>query len=116
VFISALAFSITSHAEKRLNVVVIAHSFSTRSEAREVLRRQGWTKTTNLSQADAILVVCRSARSWPLNNSYSSIEGLNSDAESLYNMTASNFHIYIYRINDDLSVNEIKHDYYPANE
>lgn len=115
-FVSALAFSITAYAERGLSVAVIAHSVSTRMEAREVLRRQGWTETTNLRQGDAILVVCRSGLSWPLNSSYDSIKELDEDADSQLNISGSNFHIYIYRINDDLSVDEIKHIHYPAND
>lgn len=115
-FSGAIAYSVTANAQRGLSVAVIAHSVSTRMEAREVLRRQGWTETTNLRQADAILVVCRSGLSWPLNSSYNSIKELDKAADSQLNITGSNFHVYIYRINDDLSVNEIKHIHYPANE
>jgi hypothetical protein len=116
VFVCASAFSVSVYAQKGLGVAVIAHSISTRMEAREVLRRQGWTGTTNLRQADAILVVCRSGLSWPLNSSYNSIRELDDDADSQLNISGSNFHIYVYRINDDLSVDEIKHINYPAND
>lgn len=115
-FICAFFFSVPAYAERGLSVAVIAHSISTRMEAREVLRRQGWTETTNLRQADAILVVCRSGLNWPLNSSYRSIKELNDDADSQLNIGGSNFHIYVYRINDNLSVDEVKHIHYPASE
>ena len=110
----SLAPSVVS-AERALNVAVIAHSISTSMEAREVRRRNGWTET-DLRQADAILVVCRSGLNWPLNSSYDSIKELDDDADSLLNISGSNFHIYIYRINSDLSVDEIKHVHYPADD
>lgn len=112
----ATALSAPAYAERGLSVAVIAHSVSTRMEAREVLRRQGWTETTNLRQADGILVVCRSGLTWPLNSSYDSIKELDDDADSQLNISGSNFHIYVYRINDDLSVDEVKHIHYPAND
>lgn len=112
----ATALSSPAHAERGLNLGVIAHSVSTRMEAREVLRAQGWTETRNLRQADGILVVCRSGLTWPLNRYYSSIGELDNDANSQLNISGSNFHIYVYRINNDLSVNKVKHVHYPANE
>lgn len=115
-FVCVLVFSVPAYAERGLSVAVIAHSISTRMEAREVLRRQGWTETTNLRQADAILVVCRSGLNWPLNSSYRSIKELDDDADSQLNISGSNFHIYVYQINDNLSVDEVKHIHYPANE
>lgn len=115
-FFASFAFSGPAFAQRGLGVAVIAHSVSTRMEAREVLRRQGWSETTNLRQADAILVVCRSGLNWPLNSSYDSIKELDEDADSQLNISGSNFHVYVYRINDDLSVNEVKHIHYPAND
>jgi hypothetical protein len=102
-------------AERGLNVAVIAHSISTSREAREIRRRNGWTET-DLRQADAILVVCRSSLNWPLDSSYDSINELDDDADSQLNISGSNFHIYICRINNDLSVDEIKHVNYPAED
>ena len=112
----ATALSVPAHAERGLSVAAIAHSLSTRMEAREVLRRQGWTETTNLRQADGILVVCRSGLTWPLNSLCESIKELDEAADSQLNISGSNFHIYVYRINDDLSVDEVKHIHYPAND
>lgn len=112
----SIAPSVPANAERGLSVAVIAHSFSTRMEAREVLQRQGWTEATNLHQADQILVVCRIGLSLPLNSSYGSIDELGKDADSQLNTSGANFHIYVYRINDDLSVDEVKHIHYPADD
>lgn len=112
-FLSVTTLS-QANTGKRLELAVIAHSISTRIEAREVLRRQKWAESTNILQADGILVVCRSGLSWPLNSSYDSVKDLDEDADSQLNISGSNFHIYIYTINNDLSVVEIKHIHYPA--
>ncbi len=101
-----------TEAERELNLSVIAHSVSTRAEARKILRQERWSETSNLQQADGILVVCRSMLSDPLDSSYSSIKELDEDAESQLNIGVSNFHVYVYRINDDLSVDELQHGYY----
>jgi hypothetical protein len=115
-FVGALVLSIPAQADRTLSVAVIAHSVSARMEAQEVLRRQGWTETTNIGQADAILVVCRSGLIFPLRSSYDSIKELDDDANSQLNISGSNFHIYLYRINVDLSVDEIKHIHYTSND
>lgn len=115
-FISAIATSLPTYAERGLSLGVIAHSVSTSMEAREVLRQQGWSETPNLRQADGILVVCRSMLGYPLNSSYNSIKELDDDANAQLNISGSKFHIYLYQINDDLSVNEVKHINYPANQ
>ena len=102
-----LAFQ--AKAERGLNVVVIAHSLSTRAEARAVLRKQGWFETENLRQADGILVVCRSNLKTPLSDNYISKKELDEDADSQLNISGANFHIYVFRINDNLSVDEVNH-------
>ena len=117
VLTSSLLFSITPKtalAQRGLSVAVVAHSISTRMEARKVLARQGWTDTTNLRQADGILVVCRSGLNWPLNDSYRSFKELNDDADSQLNISGSKFHIYLYKMNDDLSVEKVAHQSFPA--
>jgi hypothetical protein len=115
ILLGLLTLSRAASAQRGLNVAVIAHSISTRNEAREVLRRQAWSEKS-LRQADAILVVCRSGLNWPLSSSYNSIKELDEGARSQLNISGSNFHIYIYRINDNLSVDEIKHIHYKAND
>ena len=101
-------------AQRGTSVVVVAHSVSTSVEARKVLSRQGWTETTNLRQADGIVVVCRSGLNWPLSDSYRSYKELNDDAESQLNISVSNFHIYVYKLNGNMSVEKIDHRKYPA--
>jgi 23S rRNA C2498 (ribose-2'-O)-methylase RlmM len=65
-------------------VFVIAHSISTRAEARKVIQKKGWIENTNSEQAKGILVVCRSGLSYPLNSSYKNIKELNEDANMQY--------------------------------
>lgn len=115
-FFVTIAISVPAHAERGLSLAVIAHSVSTSMEARKVLRQQGWSETSSLRQAEGILVVCRSTLSYPLSSSYNSIKELDKDADSQLNISGPNFHVYLYRINDKLSVDEVKHIQYPANE
>jgi hypothetical protein len=116
VLIVALSAPLTVYAQRGLNVAVIAHSISTRVEARKVMQRQGWSEAANLRQADAILVVCRSGLNWPLSSSYRTIKELDDDADSQLNISGANFHIYIYQINNNLGVDEVKHVHFPAND
>ena len=118
VLTSSLFFTATPQtalAQQGLSVAVVAHSISTRSEARKVLARRGWTETTNLQHADGILVVCRSSLNWPLNDSYQSFKELDDDADAQRNMSGSKFHIYVYKLNDDLSVEKVAHQRSSAN-
>ena len=96
-------------------IAVIAPSVSTSIEARSIMRRLGWVQT-NLREAQFILVVVRSMLFNPLNYSYDSIKELQDDADMQLNISGENFHIYIYQINDDLSVTQIKHASYKAND
>lgn len=104
-----------SHAQQKrgLGVAVIAPSVSTSMEARKILTRQGWSQA-NLRNADGILVVVRSMLFNPLNYSYRSIGDLQNDADTQLNISGVNFHIYLYQINDDLSVTQLKHISYKA--
>jgi len=96
-------------------VIVVAPSVSTSMEARRVLQQLKWVRTDSYKQADAILVVVRSVLFNPLSYSYSSVCDLLADAESQLNIAGLNFHVYVYQLNDDLSVNQIGHESYPAN-
>lgn len=101
-------------AESRsLNMAVIAPSVSTSMEARSIMRQKGWIET-NFRQADGILVVVRSMLFNPLSYSYRSIGDLQKDADMQLNISGENFHVYIYQINDDLSVTQLKHINYKA--
>ena len=98
------------------DVFVIAHSISTRSEARLVMQKQGWGRAATPSQANGILVVCRSGLSYPLNSSYRNIKELNDDADSQLNISGSNYHIYVFNLNGNKTLSEAQHVYYPAND
>lgn len=96
-------------------LAIIAPSVSTSIESKEILNRNGWVES-NFRQAQGILVVVRSMLFNPLNDTYDSIDELNDDADSQLNISGDNFHIYIYQINDDLSVRQLKHVNYKAND
>jgi hypothetical protein len=103
------------HVAFATDVAVIAPSVSTRMEARAVLARLRWHETT-LREAQGILVVVRSMLFNPLSSSYDSIKELQEDAEGQLNISGESFHIYIYRINSDLSVDQVKHTSYKADD
>lgn len=108
-----VALSLFFNTLQASDVAVIAHSISTRSEARNVLRKLKWNEVS-LKQAQGILVVCRSMLFNPLRDRYDDIGSLNKDAENQLNISGQKFHIYIYQINDDLSVTSLKHISYEA--
>ncbi|HZE69001.1 MAG TPA: hypothetical protein VE135_05660 [Pyrinomonadaceae bacterium] len=110
-----IASAIAAEAGPAVNVAVIAPSVSTRMEARSILARLGWHETA-LRDASAILVVVRSMLFNPLSSSYDSIKELQDDAEGQLNISGESFHIYIYRINSDLSVDQVKHTSYKADD
>jgi hypothetical protein len=109
-----LTMPVVAHASGE-KVAVIAPSVSTSIEARSIMRRFGWVQT-NLREAQFILVVVKSILFYPLNYSYGSIKELQDDADMQLNIIGENFHIYIYQINDDLSVTELKHTSYKAHD
>jgi len=96
-------------------VVVIAPSVSTSIEARAIMLHLDWVET-NLREAQVILVVVRSMRYDPLGYSYGSHKELQDDANIQLNISRPDFHIYIYQINDDLSVTQIRHTSYEADD
>ena len=80
------------------------------------MQKQGWGQATNTTQANGVLVVCRSGLSYPLNSSYRNIRELNDDADSQLNISGSNFHIYVFKLNGNKTVSEAQHVYYPATD
>lgn len=96
------------------SVVVIAPSISTSQEARRVIAKAGFTETRSYKNADAVLVVVRSALANPLNLSYDCICELKRDAEGQLNIAGPQVHVYLYSIEDDLSSNQAKHISYDA--
>ncbi len=113
-FLFSTLFACIASAESRsLKMAVIAPSVSTSMEARSIMREKGWIET-NFRQADGILVVVRSMLFNPLSYSYRSIGDLQEDADMQLNISGEKFHVYIYQINDDLSVSQLKHINYKA--
>ena len=96
------------------SIYVIAPSLSTRGEARVIMRENKWTETSAAREADAILVVVRSGLSYPMNSRYDSLDELRQDADNQLNLLGPRFHVYVYRLEDDQSVNELKHISYDA--
>ncbi|MCX5829200.1 MAG: hypothetical protein NTV58_14530 [Deltaproteobacteria bacterium] len=94
-------------------VYIIAPSVSTSIEARTIMSRQGWGEC-KIRNADAILVVVRSMLFNPLNHSYETVFDLQKDADNQLNIAGENFHVYIYSIDDDLGVAQLKHVNYKA--
>lgn len=116
VFLGGFIFSTSAIAERGVSVAVIAPSGAALSAAKEALWSLGWTETKNLGQADAVVVACKSNENWPLNNTYSNIKELESDAMQQANIIGSDTHIYVYKINADMSVDEIKYLHLPAKD
>lgn len=96
-----------------LKVATIAPSVSTSIEARNVRARLGMVET-DVSRADALLVVVRSALLNPLNYTYNSLAELNRDAEYQLNICGTNFHVYLYEIQSYSSIIQVKHTSYKA--
>ena len=110
-FFSNLGFSQKSIRE----VAVIAPSISTSMKAREIRLKMHWQEVEP-KNADYILVVVRSELFYPLQMSYDSYGELEDDAENQLNISGSNYHIYIYYLENDLSVTEIDHKSFEASD
>jgi hypothetical protein len=95
-------------------VAVIAPSLSTRTEARAVLLKNPAMREAPIKQADAVLVVVRSGLRNPLAASYDTYCELKENAERQLNIAGQDFHIYLYALNDDLSVSRLRHESRPA--
>jgi len=100
---------------KSNGVAVIAPSISTSMKAREIRMKMGWYELQP-KQADKVLVVVRSGLFNPLDYSYDSYGELKKDAENQLNISGSNYHVYIYEIKDDLSVIQLEHISFPADD
>ena len=97
-----------------LPVVVIAPSVSTSMEARSVRTQLGWIETSSWLKADAIQVVVRSSLLNPLKRTYECACELREDAERQLNISGPRFHVYVYRLAEDLSVVQVDHASYDA--
>jgi hypothetical protein len=96
-----------------LGVYVIAPSIPASMEARSIRMKKGWSESS-LRYADAILVVVKSMLFNPLNHSYDSVKDLEADAGNQLNIAGESFHVYIYAIDDNMTVTQEKHISYKA--
>ena len=96
-------------------VAVIAPSVSTSMMARQVLAKLH-TSEVRLRHADEVLVVVRSSLFDPLMSIYSSVCDLQKDADNQLNIAGPNFHVYLYRMDDDLRVTQTVHQSVPAEQ
>ena len=109
-----LIFSNISFSQKGITeVAVIAPSVSTSMKAREVRYQMKWQEVLPKC-VDYILVVVRSGLSFPLQMRYDSYNELKDDAENQLNISGSNYHIYLFYLEKDLSVTEVDHKYFEA--
>lgn len=103
-------------AQNRLTAVaVIAPSVSTAMKAREI-RAQGRWSEVQPKLASHALVVCRSVLMLPLRSRYDCYCELRQDAEGQLNISGSKYHVYLYRIEDDLTVAESDHTSFDAED
>jgi len=91
---------------------VVAPSAGTQREAQRMLRFCRWSDTTVVRDADFLLVVVRSSGSDPLEPSYDSLKWLRDAANGQLNDSGAQFHVYLYRIRDDLSFLQASHQSY----
>lgn len=97
-------------------VYLVAPSASTMAEAKRMLRFCRWTDTTAVRDADAVLVLVRSSSSEPMASQYDSLKWLRDAANSLANESGAQFHVYLYRIRQDLTFMQLSHRAYDVNE
>ena len=109
-------FSVLCNVASATDVVVIAHSVSTRMESRSVLSRNNLHEVSDYRSADGILVVCRSELYYPLRESYKSIKELDDDADHQLNISGSYMHVYLYSFEGQNGVREVDHIKYHAGD
>jgi hypothetical protein len=114
-FLLFLSIGAVAQAPQHLDVWVVAPSVSTSMESRTILRKLGWTEVP-LRRAQAVLVVVRSSLSLPLRIHYDSTCELKQDADLQLNIMGPSFHVYVYRLADDMSVTEAEHTSYKADD
>lgn len=107
------AWYVPTYTAPSPTVFVIAPSVSTSTEARRIVRSEGFRETYNVRDASAVLVVVRSGLWYPMSSSYRTFQDLNRAAEMQLNIVGPNVHVYLYRFNQDLSLTELDHINYP---
>jgi hypothetical protein len=101
--------------DKPLNVAIIAPSASTAVKAGELIALDHLNEV-DASAAEAYLVVTRSDLTYPLSSFYSDERGLRGAVESQFNSSGSFYHMYLYAVNRDASLTEIRHTVFSAEE
>lgn len=97
-----------------LRVTVMADfSVFTKMEAENVVLRLALAKVP-AKQASAVLVVVRSVLPLPLRARYDSLCELREDAERQLNIAGPKYHVYLFRLADDLSLSRLDHVSYKA--
>ena len=114
-FISFLFFS-TLAQKKPLRVTVVTHSVSTEMVANSLISNNGWKEDADLRSSDYILVICRSELDYPLNDSYDSFKELDEDADNQLNIAGTYCHVYLFKLQSDLTVSEYKHNSFKAED
>lgn len=107
-----LTASVSANAQ---NVAVIAHSVSTRMEARNVISERSMNRI-ELKDAEKVLVVCRSGLRYPMSSSYRSISDLDDDADMQLNISGRYFHVYLFSVDSSGRVQELEHERYLASD
>jgi hypothetical protein len=102
-------------SKKVISVAVIAPSVSTSMMATKLIAEKGWIET-NPKTADFLLVVVRSSLSDPLNGSYEDYGELKRDAEMQLNLIGPKFHVYLYKMDDNLRCVQTDHTSFDAKD
>jgi len=83
--------------------------------ATKLIAEKGWIET-NPKTADFLLVVVRSSLSDPLNGSYEDYGELKRDAEMQLNLIGPKFHVYLYKMDDNLRCVQTDHTSFDAKD
>ena len=96
--------------ENELKAVIITPSVSTAVKASQLLKNNGLVEA-EFDKAECVFVVTRSDLSRPLNYSYPDIQQLRKDIDGQFNILGLKYHMYIYHINKNKSLSQIRHSY-----
>jgi len=97
------------------SVIVVApagNNHATNMEAQSVMRANNWTQGYDPRQSDGVLVAVRSSRFWPLADQYENLDTVRNAAEWNEQHDGYSFHVYLYQINQDLSLSQIAYESY----
>ncbi len=105
----------TSGARGALALAVIAPSLSTRKVANGLLLNLG-VSACEPKSASGVLVVVRSGLFRPLDTNYPSYRELMEAAEGQLNIVGENYHIYIFEFQHDLTLSQVLHKSFKAED